>query len=190
MRFVLRFLAALVLAAVIGLGSAYLAVTRSGTSGTVKNGPWTTNLTTGGADADDYTRTGVALTGLLALNKNETIYYNAVADSNGEPLNGACTYRIEGRDPDARWWSITVYGNDHFLVDTPTRRYSVSKTNVVRSTEGAFVVRLSTVEEEANWIATSPDGFQLTLRLYHPGPTVKDGPESVPLPAIVKEACS
>jgi hypothetical protein len=191
MRFLLRLLAALVLAGVLGLGSAYFAPRFiAGSETSVANGPWNTNLAAGGTNADAYTRTFVALTGLLALNKDETIYYNATTDSAGDALDGACTYRIEGRDPDTRWWSFTVYANDHFLVDTPTKRYSISKTSVIRAPDGAFVVRLSTTEEANNWIATSPDGFQVTLRLYNPGPSVKDNPASVPLPAIVKEACS
>lgn len=191
MRFLLRLLGALVLAAVLGLGSAYVAA-RYGAQGDsiVANGPWSTNLAAGGIGADAYTRTFVALTGLLALNKDETIYYNATHDSSGAALDGACTYRIEGRDPEARWWSITVYGNDHYLVDTPTKRYSISKTNVVRAADQSFVARLSPTEETGNWIATSPDGFQLTLRLYNPGASVKDNPAGVTLPAIVKEACS
>jgi hypothetical protein len=190
MRFILRLLAAIALAAVLGLGSAYLMASYATQADAVSNGPWSTNLAAGGTNADDYTRTIVAVKGLLALNKNETIYYNATTDSSGAALDGACTYRVEGQDPDARWWSITVYGSDHFLVDTPTKRYSVSKTSVVRAADGAFVVRLSTTEETGNWIATSPDGFQLTLRLYNPGASVKEKPESIALPTIVKEACS
>ena len=191
MKFLLRLGAALLLAGILGLGSAYFAPRYAvGSETSVANGPWHTNLAAGGTNADAYTRTFVALTGLLALNKDETIYYNATTDSAGEALEGACTYRIEGRDPDARWWSFTVYGDDHFLVDTPTKRYSISKTSVVRTPEGTFVVRLSTTEEANNWIATSPDGFQVTLRLYNPGASVKDDPAAAPLPALVKEACS
>jgi hypothetical protein len=189
MRFLLRLMGALVLAVALGLGSAYYAA-RYAVQGEVQNGPWTTNLAAGGTGADSYTRAFVALTGLLALNKDETIYYNATRDSSGAALDGACSYRIEGRDPDARWWSITVYGKDHFLIDTPSRRYSVSKTSIVRAADGSFVTRLSTVEETGNWIATSPDGFQLTLRLYNPGAAVKADPVAAPLPSIVKEACS
>jgi hypothetical protein len=191
MRFLLRLLVAVVLAVVLGLGSTYVAV-RTAIRGdaAIENGPWGTSLVVGGTDADAYTRALVATTGLLALNKDETIYYGATKDSAGDDLDGACAYRIEGRDPDARWWSITVYGDDHFLIDTPSRRYSISKSNVVRSADGAFTVRLSTVEETGNWIATSADGFQLTLRLYNPGGSVKDNPASISLPAIVKESCS
>ena len=130
------------------------------------------------------------LFGLLALNKSETVYYTARTDSAGERFDGACSYRIEGRDPDARWWSLTAYGNDSFLIDNPGRLYSVSRNTVVRSPDGTFVIRLSTQAEGQNAIATSPDGFDVTLRLYNPGPSVLESPSTVPLPTITKEACS
>jgi hypothetical protein len=187
----LKFLGAILAAVVLGLGSAYLAIQGAMPADvTVKNGPWIANLAAGGTNADNYTRTAVAIAGLLALNKDETIYYGATADSAGEPFDPNCAYRIEGRDPDARWWSITAYGNDHFLIDHPAKRFSVSKTSVVRGADGNFVIRASLQEEAQNWIATSKDGFQLTLRLYNPGDTVKSDPAGAPLPAIVKEACS
>lgn len=190
MWFLARLVVAVLLALVIGAGSAYLAVKSLSGDAVVANGPWTTSLTTGGAKADSYTRAYVALTGLLALNKDETIYFGAKVDSAGEALDGRCTYRIEGRDPDARWWSITLYGTDNFLIPNAANRYSISKNNVTRGSDGAFVVRLSPTEENGNWIATSPDGFQITLRLYNPGPSVKSNPATAPLPSIVKEACT
>ncbi|MFM9863105.1 MAG: DUF1214 domain-containing protein [Micropepsaceae bacterium] len=191
MRFVLRLVAAIVLAVALGLGSAYLAVKGAlPADTTVKNGAWTASLAAGGTNADNYTRTAVAIAGLLALNKDETIYYGANADSAGEPLDGKCSYRIEGRDVESRWWSITAYAKDHFLIDHPAKRYAVSKTNVVRGADGSFVIRVSTSEEKENWIASSADGFQLTLRLYNPGASVRDDPAGVALPTITKEACS
>jgi hypothetical protein len=180
-----------VLAVLLGLGSAYVAIQQAGSAdGSVTNGAWYADLTAGGADAGMHTRARVAVLGLLALNKHETIYYTARTDSAGERLSGACSYRIEGRDPDARWWSITAYASDNFLIDNPGNRYSVSKNTVVRGPDGSFVIRLSLEPEAHNAIATSPDGFDVTLRLYNPGPTVLKDPSGVPLPVIVKEACS
>ena len=190
MWFALRLVGALVLAIALGIGSAYLSVMSLRGTHTIQNGPWTTILESGGANAGMYTRAFVALVGLLALNKDETIYYSAARDSGGAPLDGACSYRIEGRDPDARWWSVTLYAGDHFLIPNPANRYSVSKSNVVRATDGTFVVRLSGAQEANNWIATSRDGFHVILRLYNPGQTVRDEPAAAPLPAIVKEACT
>lgn len=191
MKFVLSLVASIVAAVVVGLGSAYFAVQSAMPAGSVvKNGPWSANLAAGGTNADNYTRTAVAIAGLLALNKDETIYYGTTEDSAGEPFDPKCAYRIEGRDPEARWWSITAYAKDHFLIDHPSKRYSVSKTSVVRAADGGFVIRVSTAQAEQNWIAASPDGFQLTLRLYNPGASVRDDPAGVALPTITKEACS
>jgi hypothetical protein len=175
----------------LGLSSAYYSVRNFGFEKfIVSNGPWTTDLTSGGVDAGMYTRARVAIAGLLALNKSEATYYIATRDSAGDPLDGNCSYRIEGRDPDARWWSITAYANDNFLIDTPSRNYSVSKTSVVRSADGTFVVRLSPAAEQQNWIATSPDGFDVMLRLYNPGTSVVKDPSTTLLPSITREACS
>ncbi len=191
MKFVLSLVASIVAAVVVGLGSAYFAVQSAMPEGSVvKNGPWSANLAAGGTNADNYTRTAIAIAGLLALNKDETIYYGTNEDSAGEPFDPKCAYRIEGRDPEARWWSITAYAKDHFLIDNPAKRYSVSKTSVVRAADGGFVIRVSTAQAEQNWIAASPDGFQLTLRLYNPGASIRDDPAGVALPTITKEACS
>ena len=188
--FIIRLIISSLIAVALGLGSAYYAVSKfTGQAGEVQNGPWRSSLTAGGADADMYTRARVALFGLLALNKSETIYYTATSDSAGKAFNPACAYRIEGRDPDTRWWSLTAYGRDSYLIPNEGHRYAVSKNNVVRSTDGTFVVRLSTTPEAQNWIATSKDGFDVTLRLYNPGPSVIASSATVELPSITKEAC-
>lgn len=191
MGFILRLFGALLIAVLAGLGSAYYAVgIASGWSGSIKNGPWVTDLTTGGANADMYTRARVAMFGLLALNKTETIYYTARTDSAGERFDPKCNYRLEGRDPDARWWSFTAYGNDSFLIPNAQNKYSISKNTVVRNADGGFVVRLSVSPQSENWIATSQNGFDVSLRLYNPGDSVLADPAAIALPSIVKEACS
>jgi len=191
LAFLIRLVLSTLVAVALGVGSAYYLVLHgTGQQDIIINGPWRTSLAAGGVDADMYTRAHVALTGLLALNKTETIYYSANRDSRGEPFDPACSYRIEGRDPDARWWSITAYGRDFFLIPNPQKRYAVGKTNLVRAADGSFVIRLSQVPVEGNWIATSPDGFEITLRLYNPGPLVLSNTATVELPTITRETCS
>ena len=185
------YVGAVILGLVLGLGSAYLAMRQALENGLItRNGPWITLLAAGSPDADMYTRAAVALGAIGALRKEETIYFVAPKDSAGSDLRGECNYRIEGRDPDARWWSITLYDNDNFLIDNPSNRYSVSKSNVVRDADGTFAIRLSRSQTDGNWIATSSNGFRITLRLYNPGVSVTDHPASVRLPAIVRETCS
>ena len=191
LAFFFRLILATLVAVALGVGSAYYLVLHgTGQQDIVINGPWRTSLAAGGVDADMYTRAHVALVGLLALNKTETIYYTANRDSRGEPFDPACSYRIEGRDPDARWWSITAYGRDFYLIPNPQKKYAVGKTNMVRAADGSFIIRLSQAPVDGNWIATSPDGFEITLRLYNPGPRVLANADTVELPTITRETCS
>ena len=107
-QIILGILAVIVLGTAIGIGSAAVAMKMVYNIGTVKNGPWRTNLTAGSRQANMYTRAAIALFGLFALNQSETIYYSARADDSGQRFSGDHIYRIEGKAPEARWWSITA----------------------------------------------------------------------------------
>ncbi|MBU6297229.1 MAG: DUF1214 domain-containing protein [Alphaproteobacteria bacterium] len=157
--------------------------------GTVKDGPWRTSLTVGSPQSGPYLRAYVALHGLFALKRSEAIYYDATHDSDGGRLNGACIYRVAGRDPDAAWWSLTAYGADDFLIPNAARRYSVSTESVMRRGDNSFVITVSQRQGGANWIAAGNGPFSLTLRLYHPGAAVAADPAKAALPEIRKESC-
>jgi hypothetical protein len=186
------------LAVVLGAGSAYWAVSRRFARGGVTVGPWATNENVGSSAADPYLRAGIAIGGLLALAKEETVYFTATTDGDGAPLVSSCVYRVDGRDPDARWWSITAYATDHYLIPNDADRYSVDKTRVVRGHEGdagRFTIRVGgAATADANWIPTGPadppQRFSLTLRMYDPAPEVVADLAAAALPRIVKEGCA
>jgi hypothetical protein len=192
MRPWMKVVVTVVVALVVGVGSARWAVRRSGATGGVRNGPWLTNAHIGTAAADPYLRAQVAVAGLLALNRSETVYYTAATDDDGAPLQSGCRYRIVGRDPATRWWSITAYGDDSFLVPNPRHAYSVDRTRVRRSADGEFDIAVGGAPQDANWIATAPPGtsFSLTLRLYGPDAAVVDDLAGATLPAIRREGCA
>jgi hypothetical protein len=161
-----------------------------GPSSGVTNGPWKTNLTSGSAQNDPYQRAAVAVHGLFALNRSEAIYYTASTDNDGHALDSGCRYEITGRDPDARWWSITAYGVDDYLIPNPAHRYSVSKTAIARDAGGDFVAQVGGDAGGDNWIPVAPGRFSLTLRLYNPGPAILVDPAHAALPALKKVSCS
>ena len=137
-----------------------------------------------------YTRARVAVGGLLALDKKETIYFDASTDDEGQPLRGECDYRIEGRDLLARWWSLTAYGSDHFLIPDERGRYSFSKTTTPMDRDGRFALRVSAFEQPGAWLPTvAGDRFYLTIRLYNPDPSIQEDPTATELPRIVRERC-
>jgi hypothetical protein len=180
MKKVFKILIAALIAIVLGsaIGSAY----------SIKNGPWQTSLAVGSEDANLYTRASVAVHALLALKQSETVYYTAYKDDNGDPLNGNYVYRIEGKNPDARWWSITIYGADDFLIPNELNRYSYNMNNVTYNADGVYTIYLSRTQRSGNWLPLgNQNKFSLSLRLYNPGSTVLSNPATVELPHIIKE---
>jgi hypothetical protein len=185
----LKWLGVLALGIVLGLAATWATVIRGGWGGDVQNGPWKTSLTTGSSEGGMYQRASVAVHGLLALNRSETIYYTANTDSAGARLSGACTYLVVGRDPPTRWWSITAYGADDYLIANPAGRYSVSMNSVQRAGDGTFRVTVAKAGSGANWIPPGDGPFSLSIRLYNPDAKVAADPAHVVLPIITKEGC-
>lgn len=189
MGYLLRLLGATVLAGVLAFAALAFSVRGGGPSSAMRNGAWDSDLRVGSAASDMWLRAQIAVCCVLALNRAETIYMNATRDSAGDPLDGKCAYRLEGRDLDARWWSITSYAHDNYLIPNALNKYSVSKTNAQRQTDGTWIARASAEPVAGNWLPTARDGFVLTMRLYNPSKTLQDGLSSAALPTITKEAC-
>ncbi len=172
----------LLLAAIaIGLGSAWWSVKKAPASAhtTIQAGVWQGSILTGSIDADMFTRARVALTGLLALDRSETIYFVARTDNQLRPLRSRCTYKVSGSAPAARWWSITAYADDHFLFDAANRKFSFTSDSEFSFTTGP--------QETAGmqWLPTPGDrGIELILRLYQPDATLQAAPASLRAPDI------
>ena len=175
----------------VGLGAAW-AITGGGLQdGQIANGPWTTSLGYGTKATDPVTRAAVARAGLLALPAKETVYWSAKDDAAGAPLDGNCRYSLSGKPLDARWWSVTVYDAEGYLVDNPGRVWSVNGANVALDAKGEWRVSISSDKpQDAAWLPGIKDQpFQLTLRMYNPGPAFRADPFKAMLPRIVKESC-
>ena len=158
--------------------------------GATRNGPWRTSATTGSAAGNPWERAAVAIAGLYALTPQEAVYFTAFTDSSGETLRGDCRYRVQGKPPPARWWSITAYGADHYLVPNAAGVYARHASNLPSSADGHFDFALSAVATADSGLpipATGP--FSLTMRVYNPAPEVLAQLATLPLPTIVREGC-
>lgn len=175
--------AVLVLASLLAIGSAWVLVLHGPSAGAVAIGPWRMSAVAGSVDADMYTRARIAITGLFALNPSETIYFEASTDDAGQPLRAVCAYHVEGPALPARWWSVTAYGNDLFLIPNPINRFSFNMGNV-GTADGRFAIVAAPTEQPGNWLPTGVGGFRLIIRLYNPQPTAVANPRSVALPSI------
>jgi hypothetical protein len=174
----------------LGLGSAALAMMRVGDQGGLQVGPWVTPLDAGGPNRGPYTRAVTALRATLALSRQEAIYFRAATDSAGARLRGDCTYLVHGPDLPARWWSLTLYGADHYLVPNPEHRYAYASVNVRRGADGGFAVSLGPKAEAGDWLDTGhASGIVLLARLYQPRDGAAGDPASLPLPRIDRQSC-
>ena len=197
MKLALKLGAALLISLLLGLGSVYWILEKADFSGGggIAVGPWSTNDQIGNVDAAPYTRAVIARRGLLALNKRETVYFNAEADSSGSPLLSNCSYTITGVPLPTRWWSITLYGADHYLIDNPQGVFSQAKNTVERSAQEGYVIQVASEPEGPNGIPTgysSGEGarFSLTLRLYNLDEKAAEDLSALILPTIEKDVCT
>ncbi len=160
-------------------------------AGQVRNGPWATGKTFGTTDASALIRAQVALAGLLALPAKEAMYYTARSDSAGRPLSGNCTYQVKGGALDARWWSLTLYRGEGWLVPNAANRWSVGSAAIPPTMSGQWTITVGPEGSGDLWIPTAKvPSFDLTLRTYHPQGALLNAPDKATLPTIERVACS
>ena len=176
------------LAVVVGLSSAWWVLRRAPWTGAVVQvGAWSSSTLAGSTDADLYTRARVAIEGLLALGREETMYYLAYKDDQGRALRARCQYQVSGKPPDARWWSITAYADDHFLFNVAPGRFSINSGSARLDSQGRFTLQTGPQSpgEAVAWLPTPADrGLVLTLRLYNPGADLQAAPGRLNPPTI------
>ena len=102
MRLLTGTLFALIVAAIVGLGTTYLALTRGAAFGALTIGSWTAWPKTGTADADPYARATIARTGKLPIALGDGVSFTAKSDDNGKLLDGRCNVVLSGITPTAR----------------------------------------------------------------------------------------
>jgi len=191
MRALARFLLCAIAGILLGAGGAAWSV-RAGALGSADAiGAWTTGRDFGTAGASGYTRAVVALRGLLALPATEARYYNASIDDGGRPLDGKCRYRVDGVGLPTRWWSLTLYDPEGYLVANPPGIYSVGSAGLPAAEQARWTVMLAPDPQPAHWLPTGGAGhFELTMRAYLPDDGGKANLTRAQLPTITREACA
>ena len=162
----------------------------------VKNDIWTILPSPGDPDRSIYTRAAVAAAGTFASKKPEQAYYQTEIDIEDQPLNGNCLYRLSGEDIESRWWSITAYANDGFLIENTEKLYSYNSETINYNANGGFEVYflgdndfISDVSNE-NWLRVNQDeNFNVSLRIYYPGEEFFSNLRRVNLPIVEKVKC-
>jgi hypothetical protein len=182
-RRVLAWAAAIAAGVVIGAASAWATLEIGSHSFGERYGAWTHNRAAGSTAAGPYTRAIIAKEGLLALSAREALYFNLAEDETGRPLSESCVYELSGRELAARWWSVTLYGRDGFLVQNSDVAHSIDASRVRLGRGGLWRARIAPVRGDAAYWLSSREarrGFSLTLRVYNPHRDFRAGAETLP----------
>ena len=191
MRLLFGTLFALVVAAIVGLGATYLALTRGAAFGALTIGTWTAWPKTGTADAEPYARATIARTGQLPIALGDGVSFTAQTDDNGKLLDGRCDVAISGITPAARFWTLTLYNSDGELVANSVNRYGFTSQEIVRQADGTFEIVAGPRANTGNWLPTGgTERYALVLRFYDTavGVSTKAGRE-IPMPAVNTRSC-
>jgi hypothetical protein len=182
---------ALAVAAIVGLGATYFALTRGAAFSALSIGSWTARPKTGTVDADPYARAMIARTGQLPMALGDGVSFTAQADDNGKLLDGRCDVVLSGVTPAARFWTLTLYNVDGELVANSVNRYGFTSQEIVRHADGSFEIAVAPRANPGNWLPTGGvERYALILRFYDTavGVSTKAGRE-VPMPAINTRSC-
>lgn len=154
------------------------------------NGSWTGSRTLALGE-DKLVTAQVTVFALFALPSKEAIYLFARRDEQKEKLNSANDYTITGNvnQISAKYWSMTVYGKDLYLVANEDDRYSFNNSTLQTDSAGNFTITLSRTKKGANWLPT-PDyaRFNVVLRIYKGESEFLSKLETTSLPVIKRTA--
>ncbi|MCJ2014520.1 DUF1214 domain-containing protein [Methylobacterium sp. J-076] len=184
---------ALVLGAVLGLGSADWATRGGYPFGGVRIGAWTAWPRAGALTADPYTRAVNARRGEVPLAVGEGLLLTAAEDDEGRTLDAACTYSVAGAVPPARAWTLTVAGRGPRDPARPHIRDGFTSTEILRQQNGRFVIVVAPEVEAGNWLPSprAEGPMRLALRLYDtPAAANAASLDRGAVPSITRKGCA
>jgi hypothetical protein len=152
---------------------------RASRYGAERNNGWLVPGPYVGAYGRNYLGRAVVATAALGANtRAETIYPLAVADVEGRPLSGRHRYVIRfprGQLPPAdAFWSLTMYGEDRYLVPNEIDRYAIGDRTqgLRRGADGSLPIYVQRTRprgaKAANWLPAPAGRFRLARRIYEP----------------------
>ncbi|MCX7326209.1 MAG: DUF1214 domain-containing protein [Hyphomicrobiales bacterium] len=162
-----RSLALIILLALIaGIGSTAVMLGERPPLGAYRLGPWQTFPRIGSSEVDPYGRALLARGPHLPLAVGEGIRLNARTDDAGEPLTGACSYRIVGNTIPSRGWTLAVVDLSDRALTGPNAA-ALSDADLVTSESGELLITVSARVAAGNWLKAPRAGrFGLVLRFY------------------------
>lgn len=191
MRFVLRLLLLIVVALGAGFGLSYYALTDGRLFGGAQIGPWTAWPDVGAPAPNPYTRAHLTREAALQLGRAEGLQFVADTDSEGQPLDLACTYLVEGRVPTSTFWTLTAVDSEWTSLAAPDTSAAIRSTDVVRTEAGSIAIHVGTRLSPGTWYELTGTGaFSLVINLYDTTALSGFGSGDSSLPTITRGDCA
>jgi hypothetical protein len=190
-RFLIGSLFTLALAAAIGLGTTWMAVTKGTAYGGVTLGAWTAWPKVGTPGIDPYARAMIARSGELPVGSGDGVAFYARADDAGRTLDGRCDVMLSGITPQARYWTVTLYDPEGRLIANSVQRHGFTSQEIIRQADGTFEITAAPRARPGNWLPTGAvERYVLVLRLYDTpiGVATRTGRDA-PMPSITQRGC-
>jgi hypothetical protein len=191
-RLLFGILLSFAVAAAIGLGSTWYALTQNLAFGALTLGAWTAYPRVGTTGIDPYARAAIARNGELPVGLGDGITFTATADDLGRPLDGRCNVVVSGTTPPARYFTLTLYTPSGQLVDNSLDRHGYTSQELLRDASGDFEVIISPMARPGNWLPTGGvERYVLMMRFYDTslGIATRAGREA-PIPSVHTGTCT
>jgi hypothetical protein len=191
MRLLIEMLLSSMVAAAIGLGSTWYALTQNLAFGPLALGAWTAYPRNGTVGVDPYAHAAIVRNGELPVGVGDGIAFTAATDDAGHPLDGRCDLHVHGTTPPARYFTVTLYSPAGRLVANALDRYGFTSQELVRDPAGEFDITVSPRARSGNWLPTGGvDSYVLMMRFYDTslGIATRAGREA-PMPSLQLENC-
>ena len=191
MRLLIGALLCFAIAAAVGVGTTWLAVSHGVTIEGLTIGAWTARPKIGTTEIDPYARAEIERRGELQIALGDGVTFVARTDDTQRPLDGRCDVTVRGVTPQARFFTLTLYDPAGKLVGNVVNRHGFTSQELVRRSDGSFDLAVGPRARPGNWLPTGGiEHYLLLLRLYDTpvGIATKAGRET-PMPTVTTERC-
>lgn len=182
---------ALAIAFGVGLASTISALNASVGFGAIRLGVWRSFPQAQTAAADPYAKSHRAKAGRLLYGSAEGLAFTASEDEEGRRLTGLCRYRLYGKTPTARLWTLYAADASGMPLATPVELPSTfNSQTVLRARDGSFDISISTTAQPNNWLALpKAGGFTLVLTLLDTPAAGSSGLIGLEMPKVEQIGC-
>lgn len=196
MKFFYSITGAVIIGILIGLATAYQAISTGWGVDVKQNNGWRIYENLADPKLSVYAKAYLVNSGHLPLPQDQALYFFTYIDADGQSLKAGCEYELKGDDMDAFWWSISLHNTNFEQFANSSHRYSFNMSNIIRKVDGRYNIAIAAQVHDGNWLplnakaAKDNAGFMLSLRLYGVNKKTIENIDQLILPSLKNKGCA